>query len=321
MSSRARARSRTRRDDGHAARRRRMAAVVRQPGLSGPLDRSFPAAGRDHILRLHSPQPTIAVADDLAGDAEAGRVRDELEKVLRTAVFRCPRLGDAFPVTDYFAYVKPLADLLRGLARSTGPAGRSAFAAAGQPVAAEVGSLDTGATACEAACGAMGFRLLRHNRVDRAIYWVSFDGGRTSGRKWRLTFRLHRQPALAEEVVADGARRRAYRVGVPATDGVRWAAWDPSALGLGWPPGVYPVLVQPHALEALYGRNGRLGGFAAGEWVFHEWLVRSLAAPAVRPDPAAPHRCLVEFAVGGTRLGYLVAERAGGWCWCGRSCS
>lgn len=312
MSRQTHVRSRVWRDNGYAARRRRMAEIVRQLGLSGSLDRSFPAAARDQVLRLHSPSPVLVLADQLIGDAEAERVRRELEGVLRKATFRCPRLGDAFPVADYFAYVKPLAVLLVGLAGRAGPAARSAFTAAGRPVADEVGSLDTGAYACEAACNAMGFRLLRHNRIDRAVYWVSFEGGRTPHRRWQLTFRLNRQPARAEEVEVDGVRRRAYRCGVPTREGMRWAAWDPPALGLGWPPGAYPVCVQRHALDALYGRNGRLGCFDGCEWVLHEWLVRSLAAPTVRPDPAAPGRCLVDFAVGGVRLGYLVAERVGG---------
>jgi hypothetical protein len=90
--------------------------------------------------------------------------------------------------------------------------------------------------------------------------------------------------------------------------------WPGHLLGATNDDHVYPVLIQRHALERIYGSEGRLL-FARDvqglEGMLHLALMESLRNPTFHPYPKDSTCFLVEYRLYGERLGYLLAQRIG----------
>jgi len=75
------------------------------------------------------------------------------------------------------------------------------------------------------------------------------------------------------------------------------------------PKSEYPVLIQRHVLERLYGNNGRLGFLGEHVAALQRSLWMSLREPVFHPSGRDDGSVLVEYRVGDRKLGYVVARR------------
>lgn len=305
-------RAKARGQRSRCARQSRMAAVLRALGLWDDLHRpAVPRPLREWFLDLHGPQPVVTVADPRRGDAGSQGLADRLQRLLKQVTFPCPPLGDRFSVCDYFALVKPLADGLAGAATSARYADHQrynalAFVTAGRTALRDVGAIDTGARAVGYACQSLGFALLPHDRIDSRVHALTIHGGRTERGRWQLRLVLDIHAPERAEVTIDGIPRSVTRVPYSCPHGLFWVEWpaELASLPTGHPP--LPVFIQAHALRAVAERLNVCDG---GEWLMHQHLCHSLAAPVVTrrdgPDLWA------EFRLQDTRVGYLVCRVVG----------
>jgi len=148
-------------------------------------------------------------------------------------------------------------------------------------------------------------------RIDSALYYLDFQKNVDDNRGSHLTLVLHRQEARVERVNIDGKPRSGYWCGLPVfPGGIEWITWKGDTLRMADANREYPVLVQQHALDRLYGRNGRLGFLAGHEAALQRSLWISLRHPAFHPSGRDDGSVLVEYRLGDHKLGYLVARGA-----------
>ncbi len=306
MKTRRKRRAEARGRRSRCARRSRLTAVLRSLGLWDALHRAeVPPRLREWFLDQHAPQPVVAVADGLRDDAGMRRTAEQLLKLLKKVTFACPPLGNRFPVVDYFALVKPLADGIAGAGLSSWCKGFT-FVEAGRAAMQAVATIDTGARAVAAACQGLGFALLPHDRIDSRVHSLTIQGGRSGRGHWGLRLVLDAHAPERAEVEIDGVRRGVTRVPYSCPQGLFWVEWPSELLGrtAGEPP--VPVFVQSHALRAV---AERLKVCDDGEWLMHQHMCHSLAAPVVtrRDGPDV----WVEFRIADVKVGYLVCRVAG----------
>ncbi len=307
MNQTKRRRAKERDEKARADRQGRMAVILKALGLWDDFHRSLPARLREWFLDLRAPRPVVVLAEGLEGDPESECIRKELDALLKRATFPCPLLGERFPVADYFSLVKPLADCIAGAAASPQIRRTVAFIEEGRSPAGVLKGLDTAASAVGAACRALGFALLRHDRIDSRVHCLAIRGGRTEHGKWVLELVL--VACAPERVVTeiDGVRRPATRVPISCPDGLGWVEWDPDVLGLPAASGRLPVYVQGHALRAV---TQRLNSFAGGDWLMHQHMCHSLAHPKIVRRDGPDY--LAEFRLHDARVGYLPCRLAQG---------
>jgi hypothetical protein len=203
-------------------RRGRMAAILKALGLWDDFNRSLPARLREWFLDLRAPRPVVVLAERLEGDPRSECIRKELDDLLKRATFPCPLLGEGFPVADYFSLVRPLAACIAGAGASPQIRRPPAFIEGGRSPARVLKSMDTAAFAVGSACQALGFALLRHDRIDSRVHSLAVDGGRTGQGRWvlRLVLDAHAPERVAVEI--DGVRRPATRVPISCPNGLDW---------------------------------------------------------------------------------------------------
>ena len=151
--------------------------------------------------------------------------------------------------------------------------------------------------------------LIRYGRLDSALYYVDYELRTDNRGRRQPCFTLHQQDARTEQVVVDGKPRIAYWCGQPGLGGpIQWVKWSGKTLGLPKPDQEYPVLVQRHTLDRLYGRQGRLRLLWKYEELVHDCLWRSLRSPMLCPPARDDGGFLVEYRIGPYKLGYLVGQ-------------
>ena len=94
-------------------------------------------------------------------------------------------------------------------------------------------------------------------------------------------------------------------------NGLEWTAWKSEILGNPERQGEFPVYVQKHALDRLYGPNNRLSIPAEEEYFLHFCMCVALSQPKVHfSTRRSADEFLCELWVSGHKLGYLAGTVA-----------
>lgn len=151
--------------------------------------------------------------------------------------------------------------------------------------------------------------LVKYSRIDSTIFFLEFQNQTDVAGRCHLTFILRRQEAHVERVIIDGKARAGFWCGLPFRPGnVEWITWKGEILHMADPKREYPVLVQRHALERLFGSNGRLGFLGEHEALLYRSLWVSLRQPVFFASGREDGSVLVEYRVGSRKLGYLAVR-------------
>lgn len=258
-----------------------------------------------HVVQTN-PLPKVGV--DLAERPSKGMqaVRKELLHVLERSSFFSPYLGEAFPSAHYLRYVFPVAERVRRLSK------HSEFASCLGAMKERVDlilSNETLSQAMNTLYRDLHWILMENSRINRQLYSLSVDELYSTTNLWYVRFKLYETPAEQGIANLDGKARPVLRSGEPRSTGaIEWATWNSSTLGIAGEVKFYPVFIQNHALEKLYGRSSRLGVAILEEAAVHAYLCRSLQKPVFASQAKmAPDHWLVEYRFNGQKLGYLVA--------------
>jgi len=263
---------------------------------------------RDRFLEAHYPYIEISLGENETRSEEVDAILRELETALDKATFDCPLLGVDFPVNTYFSSVKPLMDLLLKT-RSSRNAELQSFLMEAKERTRNLDSVETAATAISTLFHALDEVLIKYGRINHRLYFLELQHGRKSNDKWFVRFiLLHAEPKRRMVKKAE-APRPAFRCGQPSgLGGIDWVEWPSSVMGLTGENRRYPVFVQDHALDNLYGRNARALIFKDREWLVHDYLWQALRNPKLIPMKASD-KYLVEYNFHVHKIGYLVAHR------------
>jgi hypothetical protein len=146
-------------------------------------------------------------------------------------------------------------------------------------------------------------QLLSYSRIDTQLFGcvLSKIGDRQARFAHELT--LYRSEPRVIHVVIHGERHRAYQWAFPtAFEGIKWVECDGAVFGLEHGRN-YPIFLQSHALRRL---RERLAASLITEVTLQQGLMFSLIEPNVVERQEDGY--LIEFHLGGTRVGYLVAR-------------
>ena len=70
----------------------------------------------------------------------------------------------------------------------------------------------------------------------------------------------------------------------------------------------FPVFIQQHALDRIFGPHGRFGNIGSYAWMFREGLWESLKRPTIRLSGQDDETFLVDFCLGKNKVGYFVGR-------------
>ena len=150
--------------------------------------------------------------------------------------------------------------------------------------------------------------LRNYSRIDDTMYYLEWEQPKDT-EQHLLRFTVHQEKARPRRVVVGGQPRTGYWCGgSDILDTLSWIEWTGAMLGTEPKDRKYPVLVQRHVLERLYGRDGRLGVVRNGEPILHEFLWTSLNTPVFHPHPTDQKLFLVEYRIFDNKLGYLLGQ-------------
>ena len=258
---------------------------------------------KDYLLQAYYPPIEVSVSEDISTNEQVCTMQDEICEAISTATFDCPLLGQDFSVVDYFLYVKPLGERLRTIKLETAASEvRRQF-----EQAIYLANEETTHNAYMGMCDGFVGVLWAHTRIDGFLYFVQYKRSWTENNRLQQQLTLNRVQPEQRRVGNDADLRTAYRCGYDILDGVKWIEWPSSALGLKFGQTVYPVFVQRHVFERLYGRDGRIFCGKEFEARLQNSLTLSLIDPRIHPQDDNTY--LVEYHLDDYKVGYVVAER------------
>jgi hypothetical protein len=151
--------------------------------------------------------------------------------------------------------------------------------------------------------------LIRFGQIDTQLYYAKCEFGRTPSGKSSVSCVIHREEAQTRWVAPKGEKgRMAFRCGQPfGKDGIDWIEWPRSLLASEDSRDPLPVYAQSHVLDNLYRKEARALFIEDGEWMAHDDLWQSLRTPKITLMTDRD-MFLVEYRLGGHKLGYLVAQ-------------
>ncbi len=258
---------------------------------------------------LHDRNPPILVRN--AGstmDAKADAIVKELKAVLTHTHFEVPSIKLPLSFQDFFTVAFPIAQRLSN-AIAANPDSEE-LASEVRRVAATFACRETFCEFEGAMLTALHQVLIKYSRINSTMYYIKVR--RLKGEHDRVQSCLdlcceHARPA---QISIDGARRPAYRCGHPWSPGaIHWISWSGSVLNLPDANRQFPVYVQQHTLDRLYGPGRRLPGRTDQDYIVHDALWLSLSNPRIHKISNSDRRnVLVEFEFLGRKVGYLVAR-------------
>jgi len=287
-------------EHGRLQNKQRLDRVLSALGLLQEF-RKLPSPVRRLAIESLPSKPEVYIDPAAVGLPDMVNVKAEIEQALeRTGVQTSE--GRLVPLSEFLSTCGALAGVFAPLREA--PLPRKT-----QPLAVELAErtgtfykdhtqLATGLLVTEVV-----MRLVVRSRVDQGVYGCLFEP--QDYRPGRALVRLtlsYSEPREAR-VDIDGHVRRTFQCGLPlGLNGILWADGDGADFGL--PGGSrYPMFIQPHALQRL---RERLPLGALAEEFIQFGLLGSLTDPNVveRQDRGY----LIEFALRGLRVGYLVAQ-------------
>jgi hypothetical protein len=283
--------------DRFAERRQRYHGVMRALGVA-KLFTTMPREIQELVWRRKYPDPVLEFDASVPKDGAWRELRSCVEKQFREAVIVVR--GRDVTVRDVFS-------VMVGLSTAT----RDAVCDPNVPIVCRVfidmvrnllgeGFQQIQDAAFMAWHGQVVATLHGYSRLDGRLLHARPSVEPAENDKNRVRLTVSAVVPQQRSVKCKGRERPAYRVGTGNEwDGVHWASWDAAAMGLA-KRGEWPVFVQSHALLRL---RQRLNLKVLVPFLEY-WLYASLAKPVVVERSGKD--LLVEYAVQGERLGYLI---------------
>ena len=262
--------------------------------------RELPTHLRNVFRAWHFPKLTIQLEGGLTEQVVLA-VKAELEEKLGALRFPGAPLGKLCFLHDYFATAIALAFSLRSL--QTYPPSLAPQITHLAKALSPVLSRDVIIAALQSLFWELDNVLVKHNRLDRQILWVSLDTQNLPDGRPERHLVLHRQAPKTVSVRRDGYPREAFRCGQCfGNDGVVWVTWGQDDLGVHFPKQKFPVYVQKHVLDQL---EARVDCFDNAAGHIHDFLWQSLLKPKFAKLDRPEQPFLVEYRFLGHKLGYL----------------
>lgn len=288
----------------HLRRQRRLNELLKLMGLS-ELFPHLPPKLREFIADKQFPKPVACPEPGSQAHPDAPVFQRALEAMLDRAILKLldgPFVGTDLSLNEFFArYVFVRNTLWEADRQMRGKQREVALAFKIADHFLKI-KLEQAFKGIRCAVAEEGTRLARTDKV--LFSWkVHWERVPDFGKRLKIAFSL--TPAEQVRVQLDGHSRPAYRIGAPSNRGTNvWLYWTGDQIGIPGNTTRYPVLAQAHTLRRLEERIGQLIEVRG-----HYDLWNSVINP--RFHEIHPDQWLVEYSVGGHRLGYLVARRAG----------
>jgi hypothetical protein len=216
--------------------------------------RKQPAELRKHFSRMRYPRPEIVLDATAENEPEASDIANDLSRTLEERQLIIEETGRTVSLLDFFCIGVPLWHYF-GLTKLKPIGVESAdhfldcmYTATNDHIASNIEwSLGTLAWS-------MDFALLKYSRIDRTLFWTSFDFPPEEDSDpdyfFNATVHAHRAEERRREI--DGVPKRLYRCGAGFGMQIDWVSWTPADLGLTGPEQPLPVFIdEGHALRNL----------------------------------------------------------------------
>lgn len=240
-----------------------------------------------------NPPITVVVAAELKGNKIAEQIRKESQLKLEKCTLDIPGLSNAFPVQDYFRYLKALSDNLDVVGQSNRMSYFKRVHSVVQPL------VDSRIAEASASIhfGLESEVLIHFNRVDDTIFWIQAEPSRNENRKFAIRMILRSAKAQQE--------KNLFRCGQCYAGHLMWVEWPGSLFGAS-NAGALPVYICEHAIRQL---RERAQFIENGDGYINDWMFLSIRKPNQSEILSAEEgRFLIPFVLFGWKLGYFVFE-------------
>ena len=263
--------------------------------------------------RLCQPFPriTIRASQDMPSTATTEHILKQIRSAMATARVSLPN-GREESALDFVYLLWPALHRLHCGTWHDPPAGLGQFR---RKVGRAVETMESAGTLQSAEQGLLSpvaWVLATYSRINTILYHLDLHREQKRDGRLRTCLSLHQEPARVKTVTIDGKRRPAYRCAQPSSLWpIEWVVWTGKMLGLSGDNQQWPVYVQQHALNSLYGRKSRLKALDVlpeYESLVHHCLWESLESPVFREWGTDPSTRFVEFWIDEYKLGYLVVR-------------
>jgi len=266
--------------------------------------RKQPAPLRKHFSRLRYPRPEIVLDATAENEPEAPDIANDLPRTLEERQLIIEETGRTISLLDFFCIGVPLWHYF-GLTKLKRIGVESAdhfldcmHTATNDHIASNIEwSLGTLAWS-------MDFALLKYSRIDRTLFWTSFDfpPEEDSDPDYFFNATVHAHRAEEQRREIDGVPKRLYRCGAGFGMQIDWVSWTSADLGLTGPEQALPVFIDGgHALRNLRDRVT----VAQDNGLVEDCMWASLQSPEVTWTEEAD-KFLVEYRLLKHKLGYFV---------------
>lgn len=258
------------------------------------------------IASVNAPKLRVLGSSNSSLTDDETQLFERIEKKARELTFVSPELGE-ITILDYFCIVKPICDFLHD-ATSSQPEVSRAIAAA-RPRLSSLRNVEVASKALVDVLKFVEEELLKVGRINTSLYPIHIDHGRDDRDRWFANVIVEPYRSHPTQISTADGPRVGYRCGQPfGKRGIEWSELPSSAFGQS-DGRTYPVFVQVHALENLYGREARALFIQNGEWLVHDYLWQSLRKPKVHKMPSHSNKFLIEYWLNVHKIGYLVVHR------------